>query len=128
MIEPRAQAYRLVDPITGAVGYNMWQSSAPSEDTNVMQMRISQYDSFSGWATDILPAAEVQALVKKLNAAAAGAFEETPHTKLVDRVYRRIKDGDTSTVDGHSVIDDMREMLRDIEGRRIRPALPGWGR
>ena len=47
---------------------------------------------------------------------------------MIERVRRRLAEGIEGDIDGFTALQDMAEMLADIEGRRQRPALPGWGR
>lgn len=118
--------YKVIDPMTGIVGYNMWASDLPEGDPDTIA-NIEGYDSFGGFVTDILPIKEAKSKVRELN---GGPKEKVPteHTRLVERVRRRLAEGIQGDIDGFTVLDDMREMLTDIEGRRERPALPGWGR
>lgn len=122
--DEHGQVYKVIDPMTGEVGYNLWLSDLPKGEPRVLAM-IQGYDSFSGFASDILSADEAQALVKKLNAGPK-VYEETAHTRLVKRVRQRLTDGNGESIDGFTALQDMAEMVKDIEGRRVRPALPGW--
>lgn len=118
--------YKVVEPMTGIVGYNMWASDLPEGEPDNIK-RIRAYDSFAGFVTDILPIEEARRQVRELN---NGAKEKvsTSHTRMVERVRRRLNEGIEGDIDGFTALQDMREMLADIEGRRERPALPGWGR
>ena len=121
-----ARIYKVVNQMTGEVGYNQWASDLPEGDPSTIRM-IEAYDTFAGYASEILPIKDANALVKKLNSGPSEKVD-TPHTLLVKRVRQRLAEGNANTIDGFTALADMAEMLRDIEGRRERPALPGWSR
>ena len=118
--------YKVVDPMTGIVAYNMRASDLPEGEPDSIK-RIRAYDSFAGFVTDILPIEDVKRKVRELN---DGPKEKvsTSHTRMIERVRRRLAEGIDGDIDGFTALQDMAEMLADIEGRRQRPALPGWGR
>ena len=118
--------YKVVDPMTGIVAYNMRASDLPEGEPDSIK-RIRAYDSFAGFVTDILPIEEANRKVRELN---DGPKEKvsTSHTRMIQRVRRRLAEGIEGDIDGFTALQDMAEMLADIEGRRQRPALPGWGR
>ena len=118
------RVYKVVDPMTGEVGYNCWASDLPQGEPHCLE-RIEGYDSFHGYVSEILPIAEVEALVQSLNRKPKEKID-TPHTLMVKRVRARLALGNAEAIDGITVLQDMAEMLLDIEGRRGRPALPGW--
>lgn len=118
------QVYKVVDQMTGAVGYNLWLSDLPQGEPRTLAM-IQRYDTFSGFVSGIVSADEAQALVKNLNAGPK-VHEETAHTRVVQRVRQRLAEKHLNDIDGFTALQDMAEMLLDIEGRRERPALPGW--
>lgn len=118
------RVYMVVDPMTGEVAYNCTLSDLPGLDPEQVQ-RISKYDSFAGWMTEIVSTTETLETVKRLNNLPK-EFKQTKHTKLVARVKQRLAEQHAGTIDGFSALDDMREMYADILGQRIRPALPGW--
>ena len=121
-----ARLYKVVNQMTGEVGYNQWASDLPEGEPHIVKM-IEAYNTFAGYASEILPIEDAKELVKKLNGGPRQK-EETPHTLLVKRVRQRLADGNEGIIDGFTALADMAEMLRDIEGRRERPALPGWSR
>ena len=53
---------------------------------------------------------------------------DTPHTLMVARVRRRLAEGLSGDVDGITVLQDLADMVKDLEGgeRREWPAAPGW--
>ena len=118
--------YKVVDPMTGIVAYNMRASDLPEGEPDSIK-RIRAYYSFAGFVTDILPIEDVKRKVRELN---DGPKEKvsTSHTRMIERVRRRLAEGIDGDIDGFTALQDMAEMLADIEGRRQRPALPGWGR
>ena len=118
--------YKVVDPMTGIVAYNMRASDLPEGEPDSIK-RIRAYYSFAGFVTDILPIEEANRKVRELN---NGPKEKvsTSHTRMIERVRRRLAEGIEGDIDGFTALQDMAEMLADIEGRRQRPALPGWGR
>lgn len=118
--------YKVIDPMTGIVGYSMWGSDLPEGEPDTIA-NIEAYDSFGGFVTDILPIKEAKSKVRELNGGPQVKVS-TEHTRLVERVRRRLAEGIQGDIDGFTVLDDMRGMLVDIQGRRERPALPGWGR
>lgn len=118
--------YKLVDPITGCIGYNMWASEFPQGDPRTVA-QIEGYSSFLGFVTDVLPIEEAYTKVRALNDA-PDEYMDTPHTLLVARVRRRVAEGLAGDVDGATVLQDLAEMVKDLEGgtRRAWPAVPGW--
>ena len=114
--------YKVVDPMTGIVAYNMWASDLPEGEPDSIK-RIRAYYSFAGFVTDILPIEEANRKVRELN---DGPKEKvsTSHTRMIERVRRRLDEGIEGDIDGFTALQDMAEMLADIEGRRQRPALP----
>lgn len=117
--------YKVVDPMTGIVGYNMWASDLPEGEPDSIK-RIRAYDSFAGFVWTFCPS-KANRKVRELN---DGPKEKvsTSHTRMIERVRRRLAEGIEGDIDGFTALQDMAEMLADIEGRRQRPALPGWGR
>ena len=118
------RVYMVIDQMTGEVGYNCTTSDLPGLDPDMVE-RIRKYDTFGGWMTEIVSADETRETVQRLNRLPK-EFQETKHTLLVKRVKRRFAEQHAGTIDGFSVLDDMREMHADIMGQRVRPALPGW--
>jgi hypothetical protein len=118
------RVYMVIDQMTGEVGYNCTTSDLPGLDPD-MPKRISKYDTFGGWMTEIVSADETSETVQRLNRLPK-EFKETKHTRLVARVNRRFAENHAGTIDGFDVLDDMLEMYNDLMGRRVRPALPGW--
>lgn len=118
--------YKGVNPMTGEVGYSMWASEFSEGDPERIRM-IEGYDAFAGYASGVLPIEEANALVRQLNNGPK-VKEETAHTRLVKRVRQRLVDSNIDIVDGFTALQDMAELVLDIDGRRVRPALPGWGR
>ena len=123
-VDTHGRVYKVVDLMTGVVGYNCWVSDLSNGDPEILA-RIEKYDTFRGYASDILPISEIKTLVQSLNCRPSEKID-TPHTLMVKRVRERIASGNAEIIDGFSVLQDMAEILLDIEGRRERPALPGW--
>lgn len=122
--DTHGRVYKVIDQVTGEVGYNCSLYDTPTLDTDMLAC-IEGYDTFGGWVTDIISADETRAMVHDLNRGPR-EFVETRHTKLVARVNRRLVENHAGTIDGVNVLDDLLEMYNDIMGRRVRPALPGW--
>jgi hypothetical protein len=118
------RVYQIVNLMTGEIGYNMWSSDLPEGDPDRVA-GIQSYPTFKKWASDILPVDDADALVEKLNRGPA-EYVNTPHTLMVARVRARLQTGNVGDIDGVSIIDDMKEMLLDINGRGARPPLSGW--
>lgn len=118
--------YKLLHPITGCVGYNMWASDLPNGEPHVVA-QIEGYSSFLGFVTDVLPIDEAYEKVRALNNA-PDEYMDTPHTLMVARVRRRLAEGLSGDVDGITVLQDLADMVKDLEGgeRREWPAVPGW--
>lgn len=116
--------YKVVDPMTGAVGHNMWASDLPLGEDWLIK-RIEGYDSFKGWVGSVEPLAKIEERMIALGKAAP-EFEETAHTLLVKRARRRVAEGIAGEMDGFTAAQDMAELIKDLEGRGQRPALPGW--
>ena len=118
--------YKLLHPITGCVGYNMWASDLPNGEPHVVA-QIEGYSSFLGFVTDVLPIDEAYEKVRALNNA-PDEYMDTPHTLMVARVRRRLAEGLSGDVDGITVLQDLADMVKDLEGgeRREWPAAPCW--
>ena len=118
--------YKLLHTITGCVGYNMWASDLPNGEPHVVA-QIEGYSSFLGFVTDVLPIDEAYEKVRALNNA-PDEYMDTPHTLMVARVRRRLAEGLSGDVDGITVLQDLADMVKDLEGgeRREWPAAPGW--
>lgn len=120
------RVYEIVDLMTGQVGYNcVTEETVDLLNARIAQYGIEQYDTFLQWIGDVTTSNATVAQVRSLNNGPK-KFVETEHTKLVARVKRRLEEGHGGIIDGHDVLADMQEMLLDIQGRRVRPALPGW--
>ena len=116
------RVYKIIDQITGKVGFNLTGSDR-EEELRIAQ--IEAYDSFGGWMTDVVDIAIVHAECRRLNADKHPSVD-TPHTMLVKRIRVRLNEHNRDTIDGHDILSDLAELVKDIKGRRIRPALPGW--
>ena len=118
------RVYRIVNQMTGEVGFNCTSSDLPGLDPARVKM-IEEYDTFGGWMTEIISVEDTYTKVMELNAGPKVVLD-TPHTELVARVRHRLKVGTDLEIDGHAVLDDMREMYADIMGRGRRGAVDGW--
>lgn len=91
------RAYKVINLMTGQVGYNLWGSDWPAGDPYVIK-NIESYSTFAGWASDILPINEVDVLVGKLNL--TKQFVDTPHTLMIKRIRSRMNTNDVGVIDG----------------------------
>jgi hypothetical protein len=118
------RAYKVINQMTGQVGYNLWGSDLPAGDPYVIK-NIERYSTFAGWVSDILPINEVEVLVGKLNL--TKQFVDTPHTLMIKRIRGRMNTNDVGVIDGFDVIADIEAMYKDIMGAHLgRPPIDGW--
>ena len=112
-LKTHARVYKVVDLKSGRVGYNV-ATGGPDGLEPLDQERIEGYTTFRGFVTELLPMRDAEAEVARLRTLAP-QFEETEYTQLIARVKYRLEKNIASPLEGHSVLHDLKALLREVK-------------